>query len=156
MNHAPDMKVHVKGVMPTQNGCGIFLHHPKADKIISIFVDPGVALAITLMYHGIRKPRPLTHDLLGNILAGLDVRLEKVVVHDLRDDIFYARLFLVQSSELGTKVIEVDSRPSDAIALALRQKCQIFVSSDVWNRADDMTWAYEEAQKQSDEDIPGA
>lgn len=154
MNHAPDMRVRVKGILPTQNGCGIFLHHDQAEKIISIFVDHSVAMAITLMYHGIRKPRPLTHDLLGNILAGLDVRLEKVVVHDLREDVFYARLFLVQSSELGRKVIEVDSRPSDAIALSLQQNCPVFVSSDVWNRADDMTWAYEEAGKQNEDDSP--
>ena len=138
-----DVPVQVKGLVPTQTGCGVFLG--SGDKVIAIFVDHGVAAAITMFLHGIKKPRPLTHDLIANLFAGLGVKVEKVVVNDLKDDTFFARLFLTQENELGRSVVEVDARPSDSIAIALQQKCPIFVSEGVWERAEDMTWALEQA-----------
>ena len=144
--------VTVEGLVPTPTGCGVFLHH--GDKTITIFVDHGVAAAITMFMHGVRKPRPLTHDLIVNIFAGLGVRVLKVVVTDLKEDTFFARLYLVQDSELGRHMLEVDSRPSDAIAIALQQQCPIHVARHVWDATEDMTWALEQArqeQKQQDE-----
>ena len=140
-----DLLVSVKGLVPTPTGCGIFLQH--GAKAIAIFVDHSVAAAITMSMNKIRKPRPLTHDLIGNILAGLGVTAQKVVIHDLRDETYYARISLLQENELGKSLAEVDSRPSDAIALALQLGCPIYVSPSVWAQAEDMTWALEQQEK---------
>lgn len=138
----------IRGLVPTPTGCGVFLGHD--GKTIAIFVDHGVAAAITMSMHKIKKPRPLTHDLIANIFAGLGVRVEKVVVNDLKDDTFFARLFLVQENELGRHMLEIDARPSDSIAIALQHACPIFVARLVWEKAEDMSWALEQAQAQGE------
>ncbi len=119
--------------------------------MITIFVDHGVAAAITMFMHGVKKPRPLTHDLIVSILAGLDITVTKVVINDLRDDTFYARLYLIQENELGRHVAEIDARPSDSIAIALQQRCPIYVAQKVWDASEDMTWALNQAQQNDDE-----
>lgn len=152
---AKEIQVTVKGIVPTPSGCGVFLSN--GDKVIAIFVDHSVAAAITMFIHGVKKPRPLTHDLIANIFAGLDVRVQKVLVNDLKDDTYFARLYLLQENELGRNVVELDARPSDSIAIALQQECPIYVSRHVWDRAEDMTWALEQAQaagEESGEDEP--
>ncbi len=140
-----DILVEIKGLVPTPTGCGVFLGH--GEKIIAIFVDHGVAAAITMFLHEVKKPRPLTHDLIANILAGLGATVEKVVVNDLRDDTFFARLYLTQENELGKSVVEIDARPSDSMAIALQQGCPVYVNAEVWEKADDMTWALEQASE---------
>ncbi len=139
----PLVQVEVRGVIPTPTGCGVFLG--AAGKCIAIFVDHSVAAAITMALHGIRKPRPLTHDLIALMLAGLGARVEKVVINDLQGETYFARLYLVQENELGRNVVEIDARPSDSMVVALQQKCPIYVAREVWNRTDDMTWALEQA-----------
>ncbi len=138
-----DIKVEIKGLVPTPTGCGVFLGN--GSKVIAIFVDHSVAAAITMFLHKIKKPRPLTHDLIANIFAGLSVEVEKVVVNDLKDDTFFARLFLRQENELGRQFVEIDARPSDSIAIALQRGCPIYVSQPVWEKAEDMSWALEQA-----------
>jgi bifunctional DNase/RNase len=96
--------------------------------------------------HDVQKPRPLTHDLIQNIMAGLGVVLQKVVINDLKDDTYFARLFMYQQLESGRNMLEIDARPSDSIALALQLKAPVFVSEDVLARADDMAWALEQKQ----------
>jgi hypothetical protein len=145
-----DIPVTVKALVPTPTGCGVFLSNHQ--KVIAIFVDHSVAAAITMSLHKIKKPRPLTHDLIASILTGLSIKVQKVVVNDLRDDTYFARLYLTQENELGRSVIEIDARPSDSIAIALHNECPIFVSSAVWERAEDMTWALEQAQAQQQSD----
>ena len=135
--------------MPTPTGCGVFLSN--GDKVIAIFVDHSVAAAITMFMHNIKKPRPLTHDLIASIFVGLGVTAQKVVINDLQDDTFFARLFLIQENELGKNLVEIDARPSDSIALALQQECPVFVSDHVWEKAEDMSWALEQASRDSEE-----
>ncbi len=135
--------------MPTPTGCGVFLSN--GDKVIAIFVDHSVAAAITMFMHNIKKPRPLTHDLIASIFVGLGVTAQKVVINDLQDDTFFARLFLIQENELGKNLVEIDARPSDSIALALQQECPVFVSAHVWEKAEDMSWALEQASRDSEE-----
>jgi bifunctional DNase/RNase len=144
------VEIQIRGIVPTPTGCGVFLGGE--DKTITIFVDHGVAAAITMFLHGVKKPRPLTHDLIASIFAGLGVTVQKVLVSDLRDDTFFARLYLLQENELGRSVVEIDARPSDSIAIALQQKCPIFVARHVWEAAEDMTWALEQAKKEAEED----
>jgi len=142
-----NIPVTIKGLVPTPSGSGVFL--TDGDKVIAIFVDPNVAAAITMFLQKLKKPRPLTHDLdlIGNMFSGLGIKAQKVIVNDLKEDTFYARLHLIQESELGTNVVEVDSRPSDAIAISLQQGCPIYVSPSVWGRAEDMSWALDQAKE---------
>ena len=88
---------------------------------------------------GTPKERPLTHDLLANILRALEAKIEKVVVNDLKNGTYFARLVLSVQNELQQKIVEIDARPSDCIALAIRQTAPIYVSLEVWNEVEDMT-----------------
>ncbi len=141
--------VQVRGIVPTPTGCGVFLG--AGGKIIAIFVDHSVAAAITMALHGVKKARPLTHDLIGHILAGLGARVEKVLINDLKDETYFARLTIVQENELGRNVVEIDARPSDSMALALQHQCPILVARSVWDAAEDMTWALDQASGEKDE-----
>lgn len=153
MSSTQNISVTIKGLVPTPSGSGVFL--TDGNKVIAIFVDPNVAAAITMFLQKLKKPRPLTHDLIGNMFSGLGIKAQKVIVNDLKEDTFYARLHLIQESELGTNIVEIDSRPSDAIAISLQQGCPIYVSPSVWERAEDMSWALDQA-KESAGNIPGA
>jgi len=139
-----EIPVTIKALVPTPTGCGVFL--TDGGKTIAIFVDHAVAAAITMAMHDVQKPRPLTHDLIQNILAGLGVVLQRVVINDLKDDTYFARLFMYQQLESGRNMLEIDARPSDSIALALQLKAPVFVTADVLARADDMAWALEQKQ----------
>jgi bifunctional DNase/RNase len=85
------------------------------------------ANAIALEIEKVQTPRPMTHDLLKNVLLGLDVQVRKIVVNDLKDDTFYALIWVERDGQMMT----IDSRPSDALALALRVDCPIFVDEEV-------------------------
>jgi uncharacterized protein len=149
MSKAEHIAVEIKGLLPTPSGCGVFLSN--GEKVITIFVDHSVAAAITMQLHKIKRPRPLTHDLISSIFAGFGIKAQKVVINDLQDDTFFAQLYLLQESELGRNVVEIDARPSDSMAVALQQQCPIFVTRDVWDRAEDMTWALEQARKAAED-----
>ena len=149
-----EIPVEIKGIVPTPSGSGVFLSN--GDKVIAIFVDPSVAASITMFLQEVKKPRPLTHDLIGNIFTGLGISARKVVVNDLQDDTFYARLYLTQENDLGKNLVEIDARPSDSIAISLQQNCPIFVHASVWEKAEDMTWALEQATSSNDEQLDDA
>jgi bifunctional DNase/RNase len=144
------IEVAIKGVMPTANGCAVFLGND--DKAFVIYVDHSVGNAISMTLNGIKKERPLTHDLIGSILLGLNVTLERVIVNDVSDGTFYARIILQMQNELGRKIIEVDARPSDSIVLALQQKKPIFVAQKVFDGVEDMTEILERVLKQQSEE----
>ena len=93
---------------------------------------------------GERKARPLTHDLIGSILLGLETKLERVLINDVNKGTFFARILLRMENELGRKIVEIDARPSDSIVLALQQQRPILVARAVFDGVDDMT---EELQK---------
>lgn len=143
-----DLQVEIRDLLPTPTGVGIFLG--AGDKTIAIFVDPHIGTAISLSLRKMKPPRPLTHNLIANIFAGLGVQVQKVVVNDLKDDTFFARLFLKQENELGRNILEIDARPSDTFAIAVQHECPIFVARKVWDKAQDMTWALEQAQAKED------
>ncbi len=98
---------------------------------LPIMVGPAEANAIAMELEGIRPPRPLTHDLMRDLLSKLDAQVDRVVISDLRDETYYGCIVL---KTVAGKV-EVDARPSDAIALALRTQSPIFVSDTVANQA---------------------
>ena len=109
----------------------IVLQQKDGDRKFPIIIGFFEAFAIHRFLNNNIPPRPLTHELIGGIMAALSVTVERVVVNDLKDDTFYARLFLRQQD----RSFEVDSRPSDAIAIAVRAGADIFVDEDVLDKA---------------------
>lgn len=140
----------IKGVMPTANGCAVFLGND--DKTFVIYVDHSVGSAIQMTLNGVKKDRPLTHDLIGSILIGLGAQLERVVVNDAREGTFFARILLKMENELGRKIVEIDARPSDSIVLALQQKRPVYVARSVFESVEDMTEILERVLKQQAEE----
>lgn len=142
--------VAVKGVMPTANGCAIFLGND--DKTFVIYVDHSVGGAIQMTLGGVKRDRPLTHDLIGHLLLGLGVHLEHIVINDVNEGTYFARILLRMENELGKKILELDARPSDSIVLALQQKRPIHVARKVFDSVEDMTEILERVLKQQAEE----
>jgi len=142
----------VKGVAPTPNGCAVFLGND--EKTFVIYVDRSVGNAIQMTIEGKKKHRPMTHDLIGSILVGLGTKLERIVINDAREETFFARILLSMENELGTKIVEIDARPSDSIVLSLQQKRPIYVARAVFDAVEDRTESLEQWRKQLNE--PGA
>ncbi len=139
----------IKGVMPTSNGCAIFLG--PEDKTFVIYVDQFIGNAISMAIKGVKKERPLTHAQEMNIYLGLGVEVERVVINERNEDTFFARVILRMNNELGTKLVEIDARPSDSIAIALQAKKPIYVARDVIESVEDMTELLERILKEQDE-----
>jgi uncharacterized protein len=134
----PVVEVQIRGLAATSGGCAVFLGNE--EKVFVMFVDQSVGTAIALFQQGTKKERPLTHDLLANILRALDAKIEKVIVNDLQGGTYFARLVLSAENELNQKkIIEIDARPSDCIAMATQQPAPIYVSLDVWDQLEDVT-----------------
>jgi len=141
--------VTIKGVMPTANGCAVFLGDES--KTFVIYVDHSVGNAIQMTLNGVKKERPLTHDLIGSILLGLNATLDHIVINDAREGTFFARIILRMENELGKKIVEIDARPSDSMVLALQQSRPIFVARPVLDSVEDMTEILQRVRKQQAE-----
>mgnify|MGYP000241764219 CR=1 FL=1 len=140
------LKVTIKGVMPTSNGCAIFLGPD--EKTFIIYVDTQIGNAISMIINDVQRERPMTHDLISNIFVGLGVSLQRVIINDVRDRTFFARIILKMENEVDSKICEIDSRPSDAIALALHDERPIYVSRKVLDAEEDMTELLERILKE--------
>lgn len=140
------VEVSIKGVMPTSNGCAIFLG--SEEKTFVIYVDQGIGNALSMTINDVKKERPLTHDLIGSVFQGLGVKVERVIINDVEDGTFFARLILSMQNELGTKVLEIDARPSDSMVLALQAKRPIYASRKVMENVEDMTEILDRILKQ--------
>jgi len=124
-----EIEMTIRGLLldPVTNSPIVILKDVAGDTVLPIWVGVYEANAIALEMEKVSTPRPMTHDLIKNVLTGLDTQVHKVVVTELREDTFYAVIWL----ERGGEVISIDSRPSDALALALRVDCPIFVDDEV-------------------------
>jgi bifunctional DNase/RNase len=125
----PEVEMKIRGLMmdPVTQMPIVILKDVSGNTILPIWVGVFEANAIALEIEKISTPRPMTHDLIKTLLIGLEAGIQKVVVNELRDDTFYALIWLDRGGEL----ISIDSRPSDALALALRLDCPIFVDESV-------------------------
>jgi bifunctional DNase/RNase len=102
-----------------------------------------------MFMQGMKKERPLTHDLIANILRALGAKIERVIVNDLKRGTYFARLVLSAENESQQKkIIEIDARPSDCIAMATAQDAPIYVSLDVWDEVEDMTEEFRKMQEE--------
>jgi len=123
----------IKGLMvdPITNMPIVILRDREGQRVLPIWVGPNEANAIALQIENVATPRPMTHDLLRNVIQDLNAAVQKVVVCDLQDNTFYALIYL----SLNSGVVAIDARPSDAIALALRARAPIFVEDSVIDNA---------------------
>lgn len=124
-----EVEMKIRGLLmdPVTNMPIVILKDVTSDVVLPIWVGIYEANAIALEIEKVTTPRPMTHDLIKNVLTGLDALVHKVVVTELRDDTFFAVIWM----EREGRVVSVDSRPSDALALALRVDCPIFVEDGV-------------------------
>jgi bifunctional DNase/RNase len=123
----------IKGLMvdPVTNMPIVVLRDAEGERVLPIWVGVFEANAIALQIENVSTPRPMTHDLLRNVITDLKGTVERIVVTDLKENTFYALIYL----RVGGDVVAVDARPSDAIALALRAKAPIFVEESVIENA---------------------
>lgn len=133
---------------PVQHTSGYALFIGNDEKTIIIYVDSSTGDAIRMLQNGIKKERPLTHDLMGYILQGFNVSVTRVLINDVVDSTFFARLTLEMENELGRKIVEIDARPSDSIILALMSGKPIYMLRHVLDKVEDMTEIMEKIIKQ--------
>jgi bifunctional DNase/RNase len=128
-----DIEVRIRGLMmdPATNMPIVVLKDVASDTVMPIWVGIFEANAIAIEIEKVAAPRPMTHDLTRNLIRHLNARLERIVITELKDDTFLAVLWLLQGDERVT----IDARPSDAIALALRADCPIYVTEQVMQSA---------------------
>ncbi len=150
------VEVRVEDVRTGQMGQShvVILKDLERERFLSIWIGPAEADSIRIQLRGLQAPRPLTHDLIVNIIQALGATARYVVVNDLRDDTFYARLVL---RTRDNRELSIDSRPSDAIAIAVRLDCPIFVEDEIMDNYAHVI-ADEESQtssksKDDDEDL---
>ncbi|GDY22379.1 hypothetical protein LBMAG56_37260 [Verrucomicrobiota bacterium] len=129
--------VKVRGILPANSGCAIFLGND--EKVFVIQVEPNMGQVIGMFLRDTPKERPLTHDLVNDVFKGFGIAVERVVITDLKNSTYYARLILAQENELGKKLVEVDARPSDCLALACAQKRPIYVATRLFEKVEDMS-----------------
>ena len=124
-----EIEMKIRGLMmdPVTQMPIVVLKEANSDAVLPIWVGVYEANAIALEIEKVNPPRPMTHDLLKNLLVGLETQVHKVVVTELKEDTFYAVIWLQRNGQ----IISIDSRPSDALALALRMDCPIFVDEEV-------------------------
>ena len=127
------VEIKIRRVVPTAGGFAVFLQNGK--KTFVIYVDQEVGAAIYMFMESTKKPRPLTHDLIGNILTGLEVKVDRVVINDLRNNTFFARLFLCDEGGSSKRIVEIDARPSDCLAIAEQQGAKIYATRHVLDAA---------------------
>jgi bifunctional DNase/RNase len=130
----PPIRMEIKGLMidPSSNNPIVILRDPESETFLPIWIGLFEASAIQLGLEAVDSPRPRTHDLLAATVAALGGEVQRVVVQDLRDQTFYAIVYIARD---GQEEVEIDARPSDAIALALRTQAPVFVTPDVLEKA---------------------
>jgi bifunctional DNase/RNase len=134
--------VEIRGILPANSGCAIFVGND--EKVFVIQVEHNMGAVIGMFLRDTPKERPLTHDLIASIFKGFNISVERAVITDLKNSTYFARLVLQQQNELGRKILEIDARPSDCLALVTAQKRPLFVSSSLFGQVEDMSKWLEE------------
>ena len=147
----PDLtRVEPIALMPTQAGCAVFLGD--GHKVISFFIDPAIGASINAVLAGQKPERPLTHDLFLMSLDAFGARLQRVVIVSMKDEVYFARvIFQVENEIQEKKIVELDARPSDCIALAVRAHAPMYVVTDLWDSLADVSDTLEEMRREGEE-----
>jgi uncharacterized protein len=141
--------VQIRGILPANSGCALFVGND--DKVFVINVEPNMGAVISMFLRETPKERPLTHDLMQHIFKGFNISVERVVITELRNSTYFARLILQQQNEIARKIVEIDARPSDCLALATAQKRPIYVSNALFEQVEDMTEVLEQIKENDGE-----
>jgi bifunctional DNase/RNase len=141
--------VEIRGILPANSGCAIFIGND--EKVFVIQVEHNMGAVIGMFLRDTPKERPLTHDLINSIFKGFNVAVERVIITELKNSTYFARLILQQQNELGRKIVEIDARPSDCLALATAQKKPLFVSASLFSQVEDMSKWLEEINENGGE-----
>lgn len=142
--------VTVRAILPYNSGRAIFVGNDQ--KVFVIYVDEGVGTAIAMFMSKTPKERPLTHDLMGHLMTALGAKVERVIVNDFKGETFFARLIVSAENEIcARKIIELDGRPSDCIALAIQQGAPIYVYQEVWDEVEDRSEILRKMEEQNGE-----
>ncbi len=131
------MPIEIRGVVPANAGVAIFVGND--EKVFIINVDPYIGDVIVKLMSGVQRERPLTHDLLGSVFKGFGIAVERVVITELKNATYFARLILKQQNELGQAIVELDARPSDCIALAVAHKKPMLITKSLFAKVEDMS-----------------
>lgn len=145
----PDLiRVEIIALMPTQAGCAVFLGD--GNKVILFYIDPAVGHSINTAMSGQKMPRPLSHDLYMLTLQAFGAEVSRVVINRVDGDVFFARLVLQAQNEImERKIVELDARPSDCLAIAARAECPIYVVPEVWEKLEDRKILLEQMNRDS-------
>jgi bifunctional DNase/RNase len=145
------LPVQIRGILPHNNSCALFVGNEK--KVFVIQVEPQMGAVIGMFLRDTPKERPLTHDLINRVFLGFGISVERVIITDLKNSTYFARLILQQQNELQTerKIVELDARPSDCLALAAAQKKPIFVSAKLFEQVEDMSEVLERMNESNSE-----
>jgi bifunctional DNase/RNase len=149
------VEAQVRAVLPLDGSFAVFLGNE--EKTFVIYVDESVGAAISMFMRGISKERPMTHDLLATVLLAFGAKVDRIIINEVHGSVFHARMILSAENELHSrKLIELDTRPSDSIAMAVQQGAPLFVAQHVWDSVDDMTDTLAEIEKRGQEDKDAA
>lgn len=141
--------VQIRGILPANSGCAIFVGND--EKVFVIQVEHNMGTIISMFMREAPKERPLTHDLIASVFKGFDISVERVVITELKNSTYFARLILQMKNELGRKLVEIDARPSDCLAIATAQKRPIFVDRALFTEVEDMSSVLEKINDRSDD-----
>ncbi|MFD0893102.1 bifunctional nuclease family protein [Luteolibacter ambystomatis] len=140
------VRVEPVALLPTQAGCAVFLGD--GSKAIVFYIDPAVGASINTSMSGQQPPRPLTHDLFLLALETFGAKVTRVIIVRVENDIYYARLILEAENEImERKIVELDARPSDCLALSVRCGAPVFVVRELWDSLQDMSPVLEEMRE---------
>lgn len=143
------VRVEPVALMPTEIGCAVFLGDGK--KVIMFYVDPSIGDAINVAMGNEPAQRPLTHDLFSSYISAMGGRMMRALIVKYDKEIYYARLFIETTNELmQRKIVELDARPSDCIAMAVRSGAPIYFLKEVWEQGKDMSDVLKEMRDEFD------
>ena len=148
------VRVEPIALMPTQAGCAVFLGD--GTKCIVFHIDPGVGASINAALSGQIPIRPLSHDLYLLTLQAFGAKVARAVIVRMEQDIYYARLILEAENEvMERKIVEIDARPSDCLAIIVRCDAPFYVVKNLWDTLGDMTGVLQEMRGTSQKDLDG-
>jgi hypothetical protein len=148
------VRVEPIALLPTQAGCAVFLGD--GGKAIVFYIDPAVGASINASLSGQTPPRPLTHDLYLLTLQAFGAKVSRAVIVSMEQEVYFARLILEAENEImQRKIIELDARPSDCLAIVVRCGAPFYVVKSLWDSLEDMSGVLAEMRKSAEEQDEG-
>ena len=141
--------IQIRGILPAHSGAAIFLGNE--EKVFIIQVEAAMAQVIGNFLSEAPKERPLTHDLMSDVFKGFGIEVERVIITELKNSTYFARMILKMENELGVKIVELDARPSDCLAIAASQKVPVYVTDSLFEEVEDMREVLEHINQSREE-----